>query len=189
MQPVFPKTAVEVRRLALMLVNHLKSALTDTHGQKEWTTRNLEALRSFVGHKFQLKHFPETGFNQKGAFLWDYIAYQQGSGILIAAESEYDSKLLKLKEDFEKLLYVRCPIKVLIFWTKQNPDLYNGIVDQLQDYMMSCCSEYSPGEVFILYCRTWTNEDGSSGDHAWWMQVDGELGYRSLDGKAFEPVP
>jgi hypothetical protein len=183
----FPKTAAEIRELALRLVEHLRGALKDTHGRKEWTTRNLDALRSFPSDGYELQHFPEVS-NQKGAFLWDYIAYQQDSGILIAAETEYDSKPNRLKEDFDKLLYVRSPIKVFMFWLNKDEAGFKRVISDLTEYMASC-SEYSPSEVFILYCRTWENEDTSSGDIAWWLQIEGEPCHRDAKGKAFEPVP
>jgi hypothetical protein len=185
----FPRTAEEIRALALSLVNHLRSELRDTSGRSEWTTRNLAALHSFAYEGHDIQHFPPTGgSNQKGAFLWDYIAYQQGSGILIAAETEYESKLHKLKEDFDKLLYVRSPIKLFMFWLRKDEDNFDTVVAELAEYMTSC-SEYSPGEIFILYCRTWTNADGSSGDFASWLQIPGEPCAPDATTKRFTRVP
>jgi hypothetical protein len=184
----FPTTSAEIKDLALRLVQHLRRELKDTHGREAWTTRNLDALRSFSNHKYDLKHFPEPGYNQKGAFLWDYIAYQQDTGILIAAESEWESKPHKLKEDFEKLLYVRSPIKVFMFWLSKDEAKFENVVSDLTEYM-KVCSEYSPGEIFILYCRTWANDDASTGDFAKWLQIDGEPCHRNAKGKVFDPVP
>ena len=48
-----------------------------------------------------------------GQFLWDFIAYQPGQGILLAAESEHDNKKREMAQDFEKLLYVRSPVKLI----------------------------------------------------------------------------
>ena len=188
MRTDFPSTAAETKDLAFRLVRHLRRSLRDTHGRREWTTRNLDALRSFSDDKYELQHFPPPGFNQKGAFLWDYIAYQQNSGILIAAETEFESKPQKLKEDFEKLLYVRSPIKVFLFWLMKDQAAFESVVSDLTE-CMTLCSEYSPGEIFILYCRTWANEDASSGDIARWLQIDGEPCRRNVRGKVFETVP
>lgn len=185
----FPRTAEANRELAFRLVQHLRSELSDTRGRLEWTTRNIAALHSFPSDGYDLQHFPPLGSsNQKGAFLWDYVAYQQGSGILIAAETEYDSKPHKLKEDFDKLLYVRSPIKLFLFWLNKHEDTYEQVVTDLAEYMDSC-SEYSPGEVFILYCRTWSNDDGSSGDFASWLQIAGEPNPQDATRKTFTRVP
>jgi len=185
----FPRTAEEIKALAFRLVQHLRRELSDTHGRLEWTTRNLAALHSFPSDGYEIQHFPSPGrSNQKGAFLWDYIAYQQGSGILIAAETEYDSNAHKLKEDFDKLLYVRSPVKLFMFWLSKNEDTFEKVVAELAEYMTSC-SEYSPGEIFILYCRTWTNTDGSTGDFASWLQIPGEPFLQDATAKQFTRVP
>jgi hypothetical protein len=185
----FPRSAEEIRSLALRLVQHLRRELTDTRGRLEWTTRNLTALHSFPNEGYEVQHFPPPGSsNQKGAFLWDYIAYQQGSGILIAAETEFDSKAHKLKEDFDKLLYVRSPIKLFMFWLSKDEGTFEKVVAELAEYMASC-SEYSPGEIFVLYCRTWANADGSTGDFASWLQIAGEPCPRDATPKRFTRVP
>lgn len=188
MRTEFPGTAAEIKNIALRLVRHLRCKLKDTHDQAEWTARNLDALRSFSDHPYELQHFPPHESYRKGEFLWDYIAYQQDSGILIAAESEHDRKRQKLEEDFDKLLYVRAPIKVFLFWLKKEEATIKEVVSDLTEYMTSC-SEYSPGEIFILYCRTWANNDGSSGDFVRWLQIEGEPRRGSVKGKLFEPVP
>ena len=185
----FPSTAEEVRTIAFSLVQHLRTQLKDTHGRLEWTTRNLAALHSFSDHGYAIQHFPPPGgSNQKGAFLWDYCAYQQGSGILIAAETEYDSDLRKLKEDFDKLLYARAPIKLFMFWLDKSEDAFERVVSELFDFMKSS-SQYSPGEIFILYCRTWANSDDSSGDFVSWLQIPGNPASPDFSVCGFTRVP
>jgi hypothetical protein len=187
MPKAFPKSAVETKELALRLIQHLREVLKDTQGRTEWTSRNLEALRSFPSEGYDLQHFPPAGANRKGAFLWDYVAYQQDTGILIAAETEYESTPTRLKEDFDKLLYVRSPIKVFMFWLTKEEGLFENVVADLTTFMASC-SAYSPGEVFILYCRTWQNENSSSGDLASLLQIEGEPCHRDVRGNSFKRV-
>jgi hypothetical protein len=188
MRSNFPSTASETKALALRLVQHLRQELKDTYNRKEWTARNLDALRSFSNHEYVLTHFPSEGSYKKGEFLYDYIAYQQDTGILIAAESEWNQKLHELQKDFDKLLYVRSPIKVFLFWLRKDEAAIENAFSELTK-CMTWCSEYSPGEVYVLYCRTYTNGDGSNGDHVRWLQIEGEPSHCSLNGKIFEDVP
>jgi hypothetical protein len=174
MGTAFPATAAETYQLARSLVLHLKRSVRDTKQQEEWTSMNLESLRLFADHGYELKHYPpDSTSNQKGAFLWDYIAYQQGTGILIAAESEHRNKGTSLREDFEKLFYVHAPIKVFLFLEGKNADLINGHVKDLRDYMSACCSRFTAGDVFILYCRTWSDGNDNNEDQAFLLQVPG----------------
>jgi hypothetical protein len=172
----FPNTVADIRKLARDLINHLRKNLKDTHGQKDWTSRNFEVLRNFSNHDYDLKHFPpDSTSNQKGAFLWDYIAYQQGDGILIAAESEHNSKDISgLKHDIEKLFYVQAPIKLFLFWQKKDDPAIEETVQALNMYMKECCSTFTPGDIFILYCRTWATITGSSDDRVYLLQIPGE---------------
>ena len=173
----------------MLLVQHLRKELGDTNGRLAWTTRNLSALHSFPGQGYEIQHFPPPGSsNQKGAFLWDYVAYQQDSGILIVAETEFDSKVNKLLEDFDKLLYAKAPIKVFMFWLDKNEESFEEVVAQIAEHMASC-SEYSPGEIYVLYCRTWANSDGSNGDFASWLQISGEPSLPDSSRKRFTRVP
>ncbi|WP_142988132.1 hypothetical protein [Granulicella rosea] len=164
--------------------------MKDTHGRYDWTTENLSALRAFADstqHPYTLKSYPPVGSNQKGAFLWDYVAYQQGTGILITAESEFDNLPGKLREDFDKLLYVHSPIKLFIFRMEKNLDKIARVVDDLTTHMDSC-KTYSPADVYVLYCRTWRNNDQSSGDLAWLQQIGGKPMHRDVCGKGFVQV-
>ena len=89
----FPTSAAEIRELGQALVEHL-SKIPDTQSAKEWTSANLKALRDYPVIGIQLTHFPASAeSNQKGAFLWDYAAYQQGSGLLLVAESEHNKRI------------------------------------------------------------------------------------------------
>lgn len=117
MSDTFPKNAAEISALGDLLIAHLKTT-PDTQGQQDWTSANLISLRAFTGHGFEVRHYPPSPeSNQKDAFLWDYIAYKQGAGMLIVAESEHNNRDTSgLKHDFEKLFYAIAPIKLLCSW-------------------------------------------------------------------------
>ena len=122
---------------------------------------------------------------RKSQFLWDYIAHRP-EGILIAAESEFDQNAKGLQHDFEKLLYVRSPIKLMVTRVKSAAEAEQQRLD-LRSYMDRCCTAYSPGEVFILYC-VWWSEGEINRDLAYLLQVPGEPCHRTVDGKSFEAL-
>ena len=180
MSNIFPASGAEIKQLGVLLIEHLRT-IPDTHEQKEWTSANLKALRTFRMPNSDLQHFPPSpDSNQKNAFLWDYIAYQQGHGILVVAESEHNYKDVDgLKHDFEKLFYAIAPIKLFMFIGHREQEVdqrTDTIVAKLRAYMTECCSRFMPGELYILYCRTWKRDDGNSGDRAYFLQIPGEPG-------------
>ena len=75
--------------LARKLRNHLRNCLTNTNGQGAWSTENFKALTTFNYEEDKVEPFPHEAGHRKGEFLWDYVAYVQGKGILFVAESEW----------------------------------------------------------------------------------------------------
>jgi len=188
----FPKTGKDTLALGMQLVRFLRTRIEDTVDRDGWTTQSLDALRAFSSnaalHPYALKSYPPEGSNRKGAFLWDYVAYQQNTGILITAESEFDEGVGKLEEDFDKLLYAQSRIKLFMFRTEKNRSAIDEIVTRLTRHMASC-TEYSPAEVYILYCRQWKDGAGKRGDLAWFRQVEGDPTYRNVCEAGFIEIP
>jgi hypothetical protein len=184
----FPKSAEETKTLAIEVAEHLQSVLADTSDRATWSLKNFQALASFRWNGGPLEMFPPHPDSRKGAFLWDFIAYAPGKGILIAAESEWDRDLKGLQHDFEKLLYVRSPVKVFIFWTVKEMGSSESVVQSLYHYMKDCVDDYSPAEVFILYCRTWEDRAGKNCDHAWILQIDGDPSHKKLGEAQFKKI-
>jgi hypothetical protein len=139
------------------LVDHLKSQIKDATGRR-WTDQNFDALRSFAQqidptlscfHKPRLDHEED-----RHEFLWDFIASVPGQGIVLAAESEQESstanKFVDLCHDFEKLLYVFAPLRVLI--TKATSEKHaEELAGKLAQYANGCCQNFNPGSAFILH--------------------------------------
>lgn len=178
----------EIRDAAHELIRHLKGNIRDTHGRSEWTAQNLSLLRSFAAKK-KSKDFPtakETSASERrGAFLWDFIAYTQGRGILLAAESEFENSKDSILIDFDKLLYVRSALKVMLCRV-DSEKMAKLIRDWLEEFMKGACREYSPSEAFVLYCVWWAGADGKNRDIAFVLQVNGDPHYVAITGERFE---
>jgi len=182
-------TSTSYLNTAIELIEHLRQNLSNTKTQKQWTDGNLNALREFKFDGYEVSRYPTPAHDnpneRKVEFLWDYVAYASGFGILLAAESEWRENHIDpsgLKHDFEKLLYVKSPIKLMMCRRNSRND-GSVIADVLNEYARSVCSNYSPGEVFILYCVGWLSED-SRNDEVFVWQVPGSV--VSCDNQQFE---
>jgi hypothetical protein len=189
----FGLSASEINVLGTRLIDHLKLKLNSTENRKQWTKGNFDAIRTFDSGQFITECFPSAkgspGDAYRPQFLWDFIAYVQGAGILIAAESEWENKSTpEIMHDFEKLLYVRSPIKLMMCRVEEGKKAATELCDELFDYMQRTCTDFSPGELFIIYCLRERNLDGSSGDAAFTLQVDGEPVFRNFGNRKFELV-
>jgi hypothetical protein len=182
---IFPESAAEAKNLATKLAGFLHERIKNTQSRDEWSKRNFELLRDFSrGNEADCFPDPANGERQ---FLWDFIAYVPERGILIAAESEFDKKREEIEHDFEKLLYVRSPIKLMICRMETESDA-EEIRSSLQELVRSTCKEYSPAEVFIVYCVWWSQPGGSNRDFAYLLQVQGEPMHREICDEKFERI-
>ncbi len=178
----------EALTLGLDLVRFLKERIKNTRRRTEWSERNFKLLRQFAKSKRAKSYPARTGSQPKSRakqFLWDFIADLDGQGILLAAESEYIIDDHAIKEDFQKLLYVRSPVKLMMCRVKsqQNADV---IKDSLNEFISDACSWLSPGEVYVLYCVWWAGADGQNRDIAYTLQCKGELNYVGITTEKFQ---
>jgi hypothetical protein len=187
----FPASAQEYRNLAKKLIHFLRREIGNTSERKGWTKRNIRLLQRFADRE-GFASFPDKrgGLSEK-QFLWDYVAYAKGRGLAIVAESEHDNRIKKKKEfqhDFEKLLYVRSPLKLMLCWAKSEKK-----ADEILSWVKECmeppskeptCTEFSPAEVFILYC-TCSNKQ----DFVYQLQIGHEPMHRPIGNEEFEPIP
>jgi len=178
----FPNSAPDIKKLAEKLVRHLHGKLENTHDRKGWSGRNFKVLTEFF-RPHGIACFPGEDGPQ---FLWDFVGYVNGRGILIAAESELSREQGEVEYDFEKLLYVRSPIKLVLCRLRatsgaEAEEEAKSICSSLRNFMNSTCKNYSPGEVFILYCVWWAIDGGPNRDIAYTLQVHGDPICQPLD--------
>lgn len=178
----------EIMDMGARLVTHIRSKLPDTTLRSDWTKVNLDVLKSFsFFSEPEVSCYPAgEGKDRRPEFLYDFIAYSQAKGILLAAESEWlNRNISEIKHDFEKLLYVRSPLKLMMCRVESEAGA-DEIRNELYSYMHECCAEYSPGELFIIYCVQWKGDKDQRGDFAFGLQVDGEPMHRSLRTESFQ---
>ena len=186
----FGLSANEIAEVAHQLVVHLEKSLNRVQTQDIWGKTNFVTLRAFKTHKFKLISYPRPSKDKskrRAEFLWDYIGYVKGKGIFIAAESEWENTAVRIKEDFEKLLYVRSPIKVMICRVDDTKNAAS-IRNYLRKYMDNCCTEFSPAEYFILYCRTSGPPRKGKRDVAFGLQIKGAPAHCGLGDGQFQEI-
>lgn len=181
--PDFPDSADKIRLLAMDLVKFLKATIRDTHDRPDWTDRNISMLQEFSACRGAAS-FPGDGGKQ---FLWDFIAYVERRGVLLAAESEHNRQPGDVEHDFEKLLYVRSPLKLMLCRVKGEEDA-DKICSDLSNFARDTCTEFSPAEVFIIYCVWWAGTGGTNRDRAYIMQIDGQPNHVPMGSGGFEAL-
>lgn len=183
-------SASDARQTADKLVGFLKSTIHDTHHQGEWTERNLQLLREFA-RTIDAESYPSARGvppeQRAKQFLWDFIAYKPNTGIVLAVESEHGNDKHSILEDFEKLLYVRSPVKLMMCRVRGEDEALS-VRGWAQEFMEQTCTWYSPGEVFVLYCVWWSGARHDNRDFAYRLQINGDCDYRSIITEKFEPV-
>jgi hypothetical protein len=82
----FPNSAHDIKELAYELVKFLRCKIENTKTQIEWSDQNFRLLRKF-SKEHGAASFPDRETGEK-EFLWDFVGYIQGRGLLLAVESE-----------------------------------------------------------------------------------------------------
>ena len=91
--------------------------------------------------------------------------------------------MLGLKHDFEKLLYVYSPIRILITKAKDRHHAQT-LADELTSYAESCCLTFNPGASFILHFGLY--DDAGNVSYHW--QCKGEPKVLVPEKIAFELI-
>ena len=176
-------SSAEIRKCAEELIAYLRD-LQDATG-KDWTNENFRRLEAFAQSKNpDLKSYYRRQ-GEKSEFLWDFIASSSEAGIFLAAESEQavhtSADVVALKHDFEKLLYVYSPIRMLI--TKARDQHHaQELADDLSAYAHGCCLTFNPGSSFVLHFGLWNG----AGNVSYLWQSAGEPSPVSSEKIAFK---
>jgi hypothetical protein len=189
-----PRKSAATKALATELVYHLKRQIKNTQPPAtNWTCQNISLLDGFFRGPVCDCNFTTSAAGPE--FLWDFTAYIRDKGMLLVAESEHDTRHEKIAEDFDKLLYSNAPLKLMMCridtkcTTQEAADEEaQHIRDKLSEHVQRNCTNYSGGDVIIVYCVWWALEDGKNRDFAYILQIDGEPNYRSAAEKRFERV-
>jgi len=186
-----PRTSAAIKELATELVHYLKGEIANTQSRVDWTWQNISLLDKFFGKGGCHQNF--TASDAGPEFLWDFTAYVPYQGMLLVAESEHDTKHERIAEDFDKLLYSNAPLRLMICRIERECNTNEAklealrIQEMLLENVQQNCTNYSGGDVIIVYCVWWALPDGKNRDFAFLLQIDGEPEHRDAKGKTFEP--
>ncbi|HXR40727.1 MAG TPA: hypothetical protein VN776_16605 [Terracidiphilus sp.] len=186
----FPNSSAGIKQLANDLVKFLRGNIKNTTGRKEWTDQKLDLLKVF----FDKNGIDSHSHRNRPEFLWDFVGLK-GKDILIAVESEWITKQEAVEYDFKKLLWSKSPLKLMICrigkehqTTEKAAKQGEEIRESIERFMESG-KNYSPGEIFIIYCVWWAHKDGDNRDIAYTLQVDGKPDHVGIKGKHFQLLP
>ena len=120
------------------------------HGK--WTNAVYEVLGN-IGREqgFEVIHEPRPGLSIEGTqaseFLLDLI-WRSAGGIELGAEVEWGTTSDVLY-DFQKLVNVKAPLKVLVYWASRTRDDGKGVRDGIESYM-GTHKKHIHGEEYLL---------------------------------------
>jgi hypothetical protein len=144
---------------------------------------------------------PADPLSRTGEYLVDYTwsEHEKGKRIILAAESEWGTGWYTqtywepVEHDFEKLLGIKAPVKVLIFGSvlnsrDQDPGMNFSaqfalmrLTKSLQNY-----GHHLPGEVYIFIDLPQTGNPASNGVFRSWAWISGAFGLQKVDIKPLE---
>lgn len=188
----FPTSAFAIREFADNLVNFLSTNLKHTKSEtgEQWTSENFRCLDQFFQQDVTTYHkgkVDEKLQKRDGEFLWDFTAFLEKQRLLLAAESERKDHGTELERDFDKLLYAKAPVKLFMCWAERS-NVAEKIRGNLQNFMHTNRAEFSPGEVFVLYCLCLPDIDGHNQDIAYRLQIAGEPCHSEINSAPFHQI-
>jgi len=142
---LFGKIPIECPDLAKRIVGYVRSQNPDENNCRGWTNSVKAALRD-IGHELNFEVYPEP---QGGEFLLDVIWYSEAGGIELAAESEWHTKPAEVLADFQKLVYVKSPVKVMIYWVESHARGGERVLGEMVGYMEKY-NKHLAGEEYLF---------------------------------------
>jgi hypothetical protein len=141
----FPITCPD---LATRIVNAVRDQHLDERLNEPWT-RFIKATLCDLGHEYGFTVFFSGGDGpQRSEFLLDLVWYSDMGGIELAVESEWLGAR-EVLADFKKLLYVKAPVKVMIYWVESHAK--SG--ERVRREIIRCMEQYSrhvAGEEYLF---------------------------------------
>jgi hypothetical protein len=138
-----PNTSAQ---LAARLVSTISLKQMDERLSRVWTDAVKSALRE-MGYECGFDVFPSSA-PQHGEYLLDLVWFSETGGFELAAECEWQH-LPKVLADFKKLVYVKAPLKVMIYWlqspAKNDENFRRAMIRYLEQY-----SRHVAGEEYLF---------------------------------------
>jgi hypothetical protein len=176
-------------KLAVKLARDLKRKIKDTNKRGEWTDRNFRLLSQFADEVGAVSYCSKLKSREGPELLWDFVAYLEGQGPLLVAESEHTETDVEIERDFRKLLLSRSPIRLMMarLHKRRDPETRaEEIAEKLTKCVHSSCTNFLPGEVFILYIVYWSDDKERNRDFVYVFQAPGRLKYVTAKDRVFK---
>ena len=178
------KYVIEPDLLATELVARVEAAKLSWHKSQPWTNAVKSSLHAILESKAAEIRFT-CADKQQCEFLLDLIAWDKDDtkGVVLGAECEWLGELSEIARDFEKLLVIKSPIKLMIFASSKRKDSQFQIEEELKR-LLSRYRDHLVGEryVFVDFARFGRRK-------SYWLEIpcNGEL--KSLPPFTDIPLP
>jgi hypothetical protein len=119
-----------------------------------WTVAIRNVLRTLMPKSWRM--LPPTDESSAGEFLVDACWWVNSVGAALVAEFEWDSSWKEIVKDFEKLLVIKSPLKLMIFASSKGASSSLKIEEELKGYL-SQYDHHIAGETYI-FIEYWPHE-------------------------------
>lgn len=143
---LFGETPIQPQALAERLT---AGTISRVRSGKKWTAAVKEVLLE-LGKERKRYVAPDVSINQRGYMcdlLW--FADSNSNDILLAVESEWGGAR-NVWEDFDKLMHIKAPLKVMILSTSRHGDQSEAILKGICELYMQKFSQHVEGEEYLL---------------------------------------
>ena len=168
----------------LKLAEHNLSPTERGSYREVWTPAIITTLID-LAEPFECEAWPKHG-SQEGKFTEEWVLdviWKKGSTYCLGVESELGNKD-EVLDDFEKLLWTKCPIKILIFVTPDG-NSHKELHQQLREYIEQHPYHQKHERYLFFEINFWGEEDKPSKIHAYEFIVSDylenkEINFRSI---------
>lgn len=143
---LFGERPIDPRELVDALV---QGVVPKIEKNEPWTKAVMDVLRE-LGKKKGHYVTPDPSVDQR-EYMLDllWFADSETNDILLAVESEWGGKR-NVWEDFDKLMHIKAPLKVMILSTNRHGEQSQAVVKGIQELYMQKFSQHVKGEEYLL---------------------------------------
>lgn len=154
---IFGNISVAPEELARLFIDHVAQDFRDRRSQNlwkntdsEWTDAVKNALRKIGENKgFCVRPSDEEPKEHLLDLIWQSGDPDHDNDILLAVESEWGAKNL-VWEDFEKLMQIKAPIKLMVWSTNNHEQQSTEVLDGIAKKYMEKFHQHVKGEDYLL---------------------------------------
>jgi hypothetical protein len=181
------KTTIHPATLIPQLAEKMRNANLDWQHSAEWTKLLKDSLRQLLeseGTNTTQALYSSNALDRH-EFLLDLVIWdrEDGEGVSLALESEWEQNIEEVATDFRKLLVVKAPLKIMIFACNPKPRKFSqkAVWDKLCECLL-LFRDHIKGETYVFM-----DYSQPPARLAWWIEMTEDGRLTSIPERQFIP--